>query len=117
MTIGAASSYPIVDYVGTLFDGNCGQAKSISAWLQLAINVLSTVLLGASSYCMQCLSSPTREEVDKAHSKGDYLHLGVPSIHNILGIGLYRKYLWLSLGLSALPLHFVCVALLFSTIF
>ena len=85
---------------------NCAQAKSINTWLQLAVNALSTILLCASNYCM---GSPTREEVDDAHSKGLFLHFGVPSLHNIVGIGGKRKVLWLSLGLSALPLHLVCV--------
>ena len=109
VTAWAASSYPVVGHVGVLFHGNCARAKSISTWLQLAINGLSTILLGASNYCMQCLSSPTREEVDRAHSKGLFLRFGVPSAHNMAGIGGKRKALWLTLGLSALPLHFVCV--------
>lgn len=66
---------------------------------------------------MQCLGSPTREEVDKAHSKGRFLHLGVPSIHNIRGIGFSRKLLWLSLGLSAFPLHLVYVTIFARVLF
>ena len=112
VTLWATSSYSTVDRIATLFHGSCEHAKSINMWLQLAINILSTLLLGASNYCMQCLSSPTRDEVDKAHSKRSFLHIGVPSGRNLMGIGWKRKMLWLSLGLSALPLHFVCVVIL-----
>ncbi len=84
VTIYAAASYPIDNGIGTVFHEDCARANTINTWLQLAVNVLSTILLGASNYCMQCLGSPTREEVDKAHSKGRFLHLGVPSMHNIM---------------------------------
>ena len=109
LTVWAASSSPVANYVGILFHGDCTRAKAISTWSQVAVNILSTVLLGASNYCMQCLSSPTREEVDKAHSKRLFMDFGVPSAHNVIGIALSRKVLWLCLGSSALPLHFVCV--------
>lgn len=117
MTIYAAALYPIDNGIGTVFHGDCARAKTINTWLQLAVNVLSTILLGASNYCMQCLGSPTREEVDKAHSKGRFLHLGVPSMHNIMDIGLSRKLLWLSLVISAFPLHLVCVTISASALF
>lgn len=117
VTIYAAASHPVDNGIGTIFHGDCARAKTINTWLQLAVNVLSTILLGASNYCMQCLGSPTREEVDKGHSRGRFLHLGVPSMHNIMGIGLSRKLLWLSLGLSAFPLHLVCVTIFASALF
>lgn len=56
---------------------------------------------------MQFLCSPTRAEVDEAHSKGHWLHIGVLSIRNLSVISVERMFLWLLLGLSALPLHFV----------
>lgn len=37
----------------TLFQGSCSQRDRIMALSQLAINILSTLLLGASSSCMQ----------------------------------------------------------------
>ena len=107
--IWATAKYPLAGHVGLLFNGDCAKAKSINAWLQVAVNILSTVLLGASNYCMQCLSSPTREEVDRAHARGVFLHIGVPSAHSIWGIGRRRRSLWLVLAISALPLHFVYV--------
>ena len=117
MIIYAAASYSIDNGIGTLFSGDCARAKTINSWLQLTVNILSTVLLGASNYCMQCLNSPTREEVNKAHSKGRFLHIGVSSIHNIRGISAGRKLLWLGLGLSAFPLHLMCVTIFVSALF
>jgi hypothetical protein len=55
-----------------LFDGDCKKTRSLSVGLHLLINTLSTVLLSTSNYCMQCLSAPTRKEIDKAHSKSQW---------------------------------------------
>lgn len=51
--------------------------------LQVIITVLGTLQLGASNYSMQCLSSPTRQEIDKAHSQGIWLDIGVPSLREM----------------------------------
>jgi hypothetical protein len=71
------------------------------------VNVLGTLLLGASNYCIQCLSAPTRKELDKAHEKGGFLDVGIPSFHNIKSnvIGTRKKLLWWILAFSSLPLH------------
>lgn len=37
---------------GTLHEGACDRVKVISIVLHLVINILSTILLGASNYCM-----------------------------------------------------------------
>ena len=105
LTIWATHSVPIQDGIGTLIDGNCSRIKSWGIWLHLAINVLGTLLLGASNYCMQYLTSPTREEVDKAHAKRRWLDIGVPSYRNLFCIPWDRLFLWSLLGLSSVPLH------------
>src|SRR5438034_1264637 len=96
------------DYVhpqNTIFEGSCDKAKELNIGLHLVINTLSTVLLGASNYGMQCLASPTRPELDAAHFKRLWLDIGVPSIRNITRIGRKRLLLWLLLASSSLPMH------------
>jgi len=88
-----------------LYEGDCESVRKINLGLHLAINLLSTILLGASNYGMQCLSAPTRNEVDVAHSKRRWLDIGVLSIRNITSISRRRAWLWALLGLSSLPLH------------
>ena len=61
---------------GTVQDGSCERTKNLRAWLHLTINGLSTILLGASNCCMQCISSPTREEVDRSHIQGIRVDIG-----------------------------------------
>jgi glutaredoxin-related protein len=66
---------------------------------------LSTILLGASNYCMQCMSAPTRAEAEQAHAKFRWVDIGTPSIRNLGKIRGLRVVLWLLLGISSLPLH------------
>lgn len=54
---------------------------------------------------MQCLCATTRAEVDRAHRKGGYLVIGVPSIRNRGAVPWSKKVLWWALGLSSIPLH------------
>lgn len=87
----------------------CAYLKQINIGIHLVINLLSTVILAGSNFCMQCLSAPTRSEVCHAHSKGSYLDIGVPSIRNLIHINPRRVWLWIALGLSSWPLHLLCV--------
>lgn len=90
---------------GILYAGDCDQARQINTGLHLLINVLSTILLGSSNYCMQCLSAPTRKEVDRAHAQKRSLDIGVLSVSNLLRINKKRAMMWAFLGLSSIPLH------------
>ena len=104
-TIWAGSNFSIKDGIGTLYAGSCKQNSNLGFWIHLLINVLSTILLGASNYTMQCLNSPSRAAIDKAHSKGSWLDVGLPSYSNIWQISGYRKALWWALAVSTIPLH------------
>lgn len=88
-----------------ILDGPCDKIRSWNTWLHLIINILGTILLSGSNYCMQCLSAPTRSEVDQAHAKGVWLDIGVPSTRNLRFIGKRRVIVWAMLGLSSVPLH------------
>ena len=115
-TIWAVTTYGTQDGRATIFDGSCKQTKALTIGLHLAINILGTILLGASNYCMQCLVSPTRMEIDRAHSQRKWLDVGVPSIRNMLGISKRRRLLWLLLALSSIPLHLLFNSTVFSTL-
>lgn len=95
--------------VTDIFEGNCGLVKRWNTALHLLINILSTALLAASNYTMQCLNSPTRSDVDKAHSSGASLHIGIPSITNFRYLPYWKALIWLALCSSTLPLHFLYV--------
>ena len=117
LTIWAISRYGLKGGgIGTIHEGSCKTTRRLSLWLHLIINVLSTLLLGASNFTMQCLASPTREEVDRAHRQNRWLDIGVPSIRNLNSISPHRKTLWWLLVISGVPLHLLYNSVVFSTI-
>ena len=107
LTIWASHRFPIASGLGTLISGDCTRSKSWALWLHMAINVLSTILLGASNYTMQCLMAPTREEVNRAHAENSWLTIGIPGIRNFQAIRRRRLVLFTLLALSSVPLHLV----------
>lgn len=98
---------PLGVKVGVLSETSCESTKRANIGVHLVINILSTCLLGASNYCMQCLSAPTRSEVDKAHRTKTWLDIGIPSLHNVASssLGRRKRLYWWILAISSLPLH------------
>lgn len=91
--------------IGTLAQGRSASISRMSTAYHILINLLSTVLLTSSNYCMQLLCSPTRDEVDQAHHRTRWLYIGVLSPHNLRHISIRRTLLWWTLAISSLPLH------------
>jgi hypothetical protein len=93
--------------VGVLSDeASCEKVKRMNTGIHVMINVLSTVLLAGSNYCMQSLSAPTRAQIDEAHRKAKWVDVGVPSIRNLFcAVSWGNVVLWVLLSLSSLPLH------------
>ena len=60
-----------------LYSGDCNESRKIDTVTHLFINILGTVLLGASNYAMQVLCAPTRDALDIAHSQGKCVRLAV----------------------------------------
>lgn len=88
-----------------MFLGSCATAKKLNLWLHLLINILSTLLLGASNFCMQLLVAPTRHEVNKAHERAFWLDIGTSSVKNLRRIARKSMLTWLCLGFSSALLH------------
>ena len=93
--------------IGTLFKGDCIRTHRLNSLLHVLINILSTLLLGSSNLCMQLLVAPRRSEIDRAHRKFTWLDTGVPSVRNLKHISRERLIVWIILGLSSIPLHFL----------
>ena len=110
-----ASTFGLKDGVATIKERECSDIKSWDSWLHLGINVLSTTLLAASNYTMQCLSAPVREEIDKGHRERVTLDIGIPSLKNLRRISRRKLILWGFLGVSSIPLHLVYNSVVFST--
>ena len=95
--------------IGTVYSGSCEKAETIGMWLHLGINSLSTLLLSGSNYTQQCLTAPTRTEIDAAHARRRWMDIGVPSVRNLFRIKLERTLLWIAIGLTSIPLHLLYV--------
>ena len=105
ITAWAACTFGLFGGIGTIHRGPCPSIKRTGLWLHIAINVLSTMLLGASNYSMQFLSSPTRSEVNRAHQNKTWLDIGIQSLRNLTKIRRMRMVLWFLLAASSIPLH------------
>lgn len=91
----------------TVYRGDCKATSRAFTWSHLAINAMSTLLLSASTVGVQCSSAPTRNEVDRAHAAGEWLHIGVVGYRNWRWITRARRVIWVVLMVSSLPLHLV----------
>ncbi|OAL47907.1 hypothetical protein IQ07DRAFT_633570 [Pyrenochaeta sp. DS3sAY3a] len=105
----------LVDRDATIAVGHCDKIQKLSVYSYFVINILSTGLLAGSNYCMQCLSSPTREEVDTAHAQFSYLNIGVISWRNLISCRKRRIFTMATLMLSSLTLHLVYNASIYFT--
>ncbi|KAF4810173.1 hypothetical protein CGCSCA4_v011023 [Colletotrichum siamense] len=91
--------------IGVIWEGQKTKVKIWNTVLHIVINIISTILLCGSNYCMQCLVAPTRGELDQAHAEKRWLDIGTPSIRNFRRISWRKKLLWTLLAISSLPLH------------
>ncbi|KAH7336430.1 hypothetical protein BKA65DRAFT_538551 [Rhexocercosporidium sp. MPI-PUGE-AT-0058] len=110
---GRALSSSITDSV-LVYEGSCQGSERLSFWVHLAINILSSLLLGSSNYAIQVLCAPTRAEVDRAHGKKEWLDIGLWSFRNWKTIGSGRKVICVLLLLSSVPLHLIYNSVFYS---
>ncbi len=95
------------EWIATAYEGRCDVTAAWTRWLHVGINILSSILLSCSNYCMQFLVAPTRAELDLVHSKKKSVEIGVPSVRNLGLVPFKRVALWWLLALSSIPLHFL----------
>lgn len=100
-------TYPKMDGMPIIYRGTCEDAEFKNSAIHFAVNALSTAVLAASNYCMQLLSSPNRNHIDQAHSRGHWLDIGISSLRNLRFLNTKRRVLWILLAISSLPFHLV----------
>ena len=106
VTLWAGISHPpYSNGVGILLFGSCSLTSTLNSVLHVALNVISSLFLGAGNYCMQVLVAPSRLEIHRAHSRGVSLEIGVASVKNLLYIQRKRVVIWLLTGILATILH------------
>jgi hypothetical protein len=116
LVVGAAAASKLDGGIGTLFTGDCKRVNIWNTALHVVINILSSIILSASNYAMQCLYSPTRVECDSAHARRDWLDIGVNGVRNLTRISWQRRILWTLLGISSVPIHLLFNSAVFKTL-
>lgn len=102
--------YRVVDpNIGIVLEGDSSYVKCWNTVLHVAINIMSTILLAGSNYCMQCIMAPNRTEITAAHERRTWLNVGVISFRNFWNITWKKKTIWLLLSVSSLPIHLLSV--------
>ena len=91
--------------IGVLYTGGCKNVERSATLLAIPINIISTILVATSNYVMQCLSAPTRKDIDRAHAAGSYLNIGISSVHNLIHNVSWKSALWLVLVITTIPIH------------
>lgn len=89
----------------TLQEGECSGVKRLDTYLHLCINIFSTLVLMGSNTFLQTYSAPSRREVDAAHQRRKWLHIGVLSPRNLGGISKRKAFVCLVLAFSSIPFH------------
>ncbi|TGO62518.1 hypothetical protein BCON_0019g00540 [Botryotinia convoluta] len=99
--------------IGTIFEGSCSTVNATNLGLHVLINVMGMILSIASACALYFLSSPTRNEIDEAHTKGNSFDIGVLSLRNLKS--LKKKILFGLLIISSLPIHFLANSAVFES--
>lgn len=97
---------------GLLLETSCSSVQHANTAIHAALNIVTSLMLGASSFAMQSLCSPTREEVDAAHAKKRSVGIGGLSVRNFRFIKKSRCILWILLWITSIPLHLLYVVLI-----
>ncbi|KAI2468929.1 hypothetical protein F4781DRAFT_422344 [Annulohypoxylon bovei var. microspora] len=87
--------------------GNCTAVRETNFWIHLLINILASALYTISSYIMQRLAAPTREDINKAHHAREGLRIGSLAIRNLALLGRKRRLVFALLWASSFPIHLV----------
>ncbi|KAF7937315.1 uncharacterized protein EAE98_001629 [Botrytis deweyae] len=92
---------------------NCDTIGYILNSLITGLNILAALLLMGSDYIRQRLLTPTRMDIDIAHSKNKWFIIGNQDFSNFRIVPIVARILWLSLLLTSLPIQLLLNGLFF----
>ncbi|KAJ0124338.1 uncharacterized protein J7T55_005676 [Diaporthe amygdali] len=100
-----------------IYSGSClgNSVGRLNTFLHLLINILSSLVLASTNFFMQVLIAPSRAELDRAHEKGNWLDIGVPSPRNAFRVSKFKTIMWLLFFLSSIPIHLLFNSVIFLT--
>ncbi|KAI1453461.1 hypothetical protein F4805DRAFT_478379 [Annulohypoxylon moriforme] len=98
-----------------IFEGECQETNRLDLVFHFLLNLISTLTLASSGFFMQILSSPSRQEIDRAHLQLRSLDIGVSSIKNIRFVSPVKSIGWFILFVSSIPIHLFFNSSVFKT--
>ncbi|KAI0386995.1 hypothetical protein F5Y04DRAFT_288784 [Hypomontagnella monticulosa] len=107
--IAASTTAGGIQQVLFFYNGGCdgGDVARLNLVLHLVINVVSTLVV--------ILNAPSREELDKAHYKGAWFGIGIPSVRNAFMVSRFKTVCWFLLLASSIPIHLLFNSTIFQT--
>ncbi|KAI1214170.1 uncharacterized protein F4807DRAFT_117353 [Annulohypoxylon truncatum] len=99
----------------TVFEGSCQETDRLNLVFHFLLNLISTLTLASSGFFMQILSSPSRQEIDRAHLRLRSLDIGVSSIKNVRFVSPAKSLGWFILSISSIPIHLFFNSSVFKT--
>ncbi|THX60930.1 hypothetical protein D6D06_00932 [Aureobasidium pullulans] len=102
--------------VAEVFSGICSEASRTVAYAHLLFNAFAVLLFAVGTHGVQVLLSPTRAEVDTAHARERWLHIGVGGFRNMRWIHKRRLIRAVLLGLASIMLPFLHNSVFFTTL-
>ncbi|GKZ80632.1 hypothetical protein AnigIFM56816_004858 [Aspergillus niger] len=100
----------------TLYEGSCTRIKEMKIGIHLIINIFSVVLMATSSFSCHILMSPSRADVDRAHSERRWLTIAVFSMRNFKNLRWPHRMLWILLTGTSLIVQLIYNSVIYSSI-
>ena len=77
------SNLQVRNGVAELISGACPQASRIAAYAHFTTNAFAVLLFSVGTHASQILLSPTRAEIENAHARDRWVHIGVGGVRNM----------------------------------
>jgi hypothetical protein len=90
-----------------LFSGQCSRAININRVLQAVLALVAIGISVSFDFFMRLISSPTVDDLRKAHRKGQSFDIAVHSIRNVRQISPWRTFGWIMLIFLAVPIQWL----------
>lgn len=103
--VSLASANGGVLQVTKLYAGKCSRAKVMNQCIQLVCAITAIGMSVSFDFFIRLVSSPTVDDLCKAHSQGHSLDVGVHSFRNLRQLSQWRKLWWVSLVAISVPIQ------------
>ncbi|KAI4733855.1 hypothetical protein E4T50_15589 [Aureobasidium sp. EXF-12298] len=102
--------------VAELFKGSCLETSKVTTYARLATCAFAVLLFAVGTHAVQLLLSPTRAEVENAHARDRWLHIGVGGLRNMKWIHKRRLIRAVVLLTTSVLLPLLHTSMIFTTV-